>query len=339
MKKILLLTTGGTISSTQSKDGLIPTDTSKMIRDALSDDDTIIDDKNIMVLDSSNIQPEEWKIIAKEAFSAMNAYDGIIITHGTDTMAYTASMMCFMIQNPTVPIVFTGSQLPITHPLTDAMLNIRSALAMAKTDYPGIFVAFDRKIILGCRAVKVRTSGFTAFESINLKSVGEINSNGLVVREEFLTHYTKPPKLVLDIETNIFLIKLTPTTSPSIIDLLISSGIKGIVIEAYGAGGISFIRRDFVSKIKNATEAKIPVVVCSQCLYEGSNFHIYEVGNKALQNGAIEALDMTTEAAVCKLMYALGQTKDLMQVKEIFSTPIAREIAIKNEKGNLGKNR
>ncbi len=327
MKKILLLTTGGTISSIESDNGLVPTDASKIMTEALKDSDSIITTKNIMVLDSSNIQPEEWKIIAKEIFTSMNHYDGIIITHGTDTMAYTASMMCFMIQNPTIPIVFTGSQLPITHPLTDAVLNLKSALVMAKTNHQGIFLVFDRKIILGCRAVKVRTSGFTAFESINLKSIGKINSNGLMIREEMLTKYEKEPKLVLDIETNVFLLKLTPTTNPNIIDLLISSGIKGIVIEAYGAGGISFIRRDFVSKIKKATEANIPVVVCSQCLYESSNFQIYEVGNKAIENGAIEALDMTTESAVCKLMYALGQTKDLKKVKEIFSSPIAREIA------------
>lgn len=327
MKKILLLTTGGTISSVASGNGLIPADASSLILNVLKEEDTDIHYKNIMVLDSSNIQPEEWKIIAKEAFTAMPEYDGIIITHGTDTMAYTASMMCFMIQNPAIPIVFTGSQLPITHPLTDAVLNLKSALAMAKTDHQGIFVAFDRKIILGCRAVKVRTSGFTAFESINLKSVGHISASGLTIRKDILTHYTKPPKLVLEIETNVFLLKLTPTTNPSIIDLLIAAGTRGIVIEAYGVGGISFIRRDFISKIKNAIDANIPVVVCSQCLYESSNFHIYEVGNKALQSGVIEALDMTTEAAVCKLMYALGQTHDLQKVKQIFSTPIAREIA------------
>lgn len=327
MQKILVLTTGGTISSVNSTNGLIPTNASKKIEKILEDETSIITIKNIMVLDSSNIQPEEWKIIATEAYNAMPLYDGIIITHGTDTMAYTASMMCFMIQNPTVPIVFTGSQLPLNHPLTDAYLNLKCSLAMAKTGYCGIFIVFDRKIILGCRAVKVRTNGFSAFESINLKSFGHINSNGLLIRKEILPQYSKIPKLVLDIETNVFLLKLTPTTNPSVIDLLIASGIKGIVIEAYGAGGISFIRRDFVSKIKNATNANVPIVVCSQCLYEESNFHIYEVGNKAIQNGAIEALDMTTESAVCKLMYALGQTNDLKKVREIFSTPIAREIA------------
>lgn len=282
-----------------------------------------------MILDSSNMQPEEWKVIASEVYKSMKLYDGIIITHGTDTMAYTASMLSFMIQNPNLPIVFTGSQLPITHPLTDAILNLRCALEMAKSGVNGVYIAFDRKIILGCRAVKVRTSGFTAFESINFHSVGKINSNGLIIQSEYLNNCNSlEPKLNTKIETNVFLLKLTPTTDPKIIDILIDSGVKGIVIEAYGAGGISYIRRDYVSKIAYATSKGIPIVVCSQCLYESSNFKIYEVGNKAIQNGAIEALDMTTESAVCKLMYALGQSNNLDKIRKIFSTPIAKEINI-----------
>lgn len=327
MKKILVITTGGTISCTTSSDGLVPTDSTNKIIDSIASDDISIDYLNLMILDSSNMQPEEWKVIASEVYKSMKSYDGIIITHGTDTMAYTASMLSFMIQNPNIPIVFTGSQLPITHPLTDAILNLRCALEMAKSGVNGVYIAFDRKIILGCRAVKVRTSGFTAFESINFHSVGKINSNGLIIQSEYLNNSNSlEPKLNTKIETNVFLLKLTPTTDPKIIDILIDSGVKGIVIEAYGAGGISYIRRDYVSKIAYATSKGIPIVVCSQCLYESSNFKIYEVGNKAIQNGAIEALDMTTESAVCKLMYALGQTNNLDKIRKIFSTPIAKEI-------------
>ena len=326
MQRILILTTGGTISSVSTQEGLVPKDAHQVLKEILEEKNTIVDSECILVLDSSNIQPEEWKIIAGKIYENLSKYDGIIVTHGTDTMAYTASMITFMVQNPNIPIVFTGSQLPISHPLTDAVDNLHCAFAMAKSKIPGVFLAFNRKIMFASRCVKARTSSFDAFESINLHPLGTVSATGLCIQKNMLHLVTKSPKLILDINTNVFLLKITPTTNPSIIPLLISSGIEGIVIEAYGAGGISYIRRDFIKVIKDAIASGVPIVVSSQCLYERSNFNIYEVGTKVLASGAIEAYDMTSEAAVTKLMYALGQSKDLGEIKKIFLTPIANEI-------------
>ncbi len=325
MKKILLLTTGGTISSVSSNNGLIPSNLDHLLSYIGPLNDIELSSKELMVLDSTNIQPEEWCVIARAIYNEQNNYDGIVITHGTDTMAYTASMISFMIQNPLIPIVFTGSQLPIDNELTDAVSNIRAAFKMASSATRGIFIAFDRDIILANRAVKVRTSSFHAFESINTTPIAKINSNGLNINKNNLPQYGDKSVLNTNINANIFLLKLTPATDPKIIDLLIGANIKGIVIEAFGQGGIQFIRRDFTPYLKKALSLNIPVVVSSQCLYEGVNLNIYEVGKKSLESGVITAHDMTNEACVTKLMWALGQTSDLKEIRAIFDKNLAGE--------------
>ncbi len=329
MKRILMLTTGGTIASAPTAEGLIPRGSAEILAHLGGAGDSFeLTVKEVLTLDSTNIQPEEWRIIASAIYNNMSGFDGIVVTHGTDTMAYTASMMCFMIHNPQIPVVFTGSQLPISNPLTDAICNLRAAFAMASSGVSGIFVAFDRKIILGCRAVKVRTTGFDAFESVNSDYVGIISSGGLRLNQPALS--SSPGECMLEdsVDTNIFLLKLTPGTNPNIIDMLLDSGCHGIVIEAFGAGGMQFIRRDFISKLERAAKEGIPVVVCSQCLYERSDFSIYQVGQKALEKGAIQAYDMTSEAAVTKLMWALGKTRNIAEIKKLFCTNIAGEIAL-----------
>ena len=329
MKKILLLTTGGTIASTLGEKGLTPTLNGERLLSLIGRVDCEITVKNILELDSSNIQPEEWQFIAESVFNMREGFDGIVITHGTDTMAYTASMLTFMLKNIDIPVVLTGSQLPIETPLSDAPENLRCALAMAESGTPGVFLAFNRKIFLGCRSVKVRTTDFDAFESVNIPPIGTISSHGLVLDERFIKKPSGKPELLNKLENRILLIKLIPGIDPYIFTAIAIMGFKGIVIEAFGSGGLHFVRRDLVSQLENLVKNNIAVVVCSQCLYEQSDMTTYEVGRRALEKGVIPAGDMTSESAVTKMMWGLGQGLSPIELSELFKKNLAGEISEK----------
>ena len=325
-KHILLLTTGGTIASLPGFDGLEPRRSEVMERELTQlrsyYDITV---RDVLCLDSSNIRPEEWQQIAQAIYENRQGYDGIVVSHGTDTMAYTASAVTFMLPNIDLPVVFTGSQLPLADILSDGPDNLRTAFAMAASEHPGIFLAFDRKVMRGCRAVKVRASGFSAFESVNARYVGVVSNQGLVIDPRTLPRMNGETQLKTDISSAVFLLKLTPGLSPDIFDALIAMGYKGIVVEAFGLGGINVLNRG-LRGIQRCVEDGISVVVTTQCLYDSSDLRVYQVGNKLLDLGVIQGRDMTSEAAMTKLMWALGQGMNPGQIKTLFETSLAGEI-------------
>ena len=325
-KKILLLTTGGTIASTPGGQGLEPQRSDVMERE-LEQLRTYyeITVRDIICLDSSNIRPEEWQLIARSIFEGREGFDGIVVSHGTDTMAYTASAVTFMLPDIDLPVVFTGSQLPLADMLSDGPDNLRTAFAMAASGYPGVFLAFDRKVMLGCRAVKVRASGFSAFESVNARYAAQVSNRGLVVDERVLPRPSGPARLCAEISQNVFLLKLTPGLNPAVFDMLAAMGYKGIVIEAFGLGGVNVLHKG-LRGIRRAVEDGISVVVTTQCLYDSANLEVYQVGGKLLELGVIQARDMTSEAAMTKLMWALGQGLDPEQIAKLFSRNLAGEV-------------
>ena len=329
-KRILIINTGGTLSSVKGCNGLVPGMRSGDMLEELRmvSRNLELEAEDFCSLDSSNIGPEDWtglaKLIAKRSYD----YDGIVVIHGTDTLAYSSAMLSFMLQNISIPVVVTGSQLSIANPVADALENCRCGIHMAASGYPGVFVAFNRKVILGCRASKVRTMSFDAFESINYQYFGEISSLGLRVFEKNLVEKKGIFKPQTEYSDQVALLKLYPGISPEILDMYYEKGYRAVYIEGFGLGGMPFVKNDFTGKVGEVIDRGMLVLAGSQCLYEGSNLSVYETGRLALEKGVIQAYDMTTEAAMTKIMWVLGQTDNLREMKEYFSMNIAGEVNI-----------
>lgn len=323
-----MLGTGGTLASSHSDNGLSPElhGDDILARIAGLTDGFEIDVEELFMLDSSNIQPEEWSRIAQCAYERRASYDGIVIIHGTDTLAYTASALSFALQGVEIPVVLTGSQVSIENPIADATENCRAALHMAASGCPGVYVAFNRKIIMGTRASKVRTRSFDAFESIDCPYAARINSGGLMLNPAVQVHRKGPCVLRDKFCTDVFLLKIFPGISPDIFPKLEELGVRGVYVEGFGIGGLPFWKRNLTEAIGKAVAHGMVVAVGSQCLYEGSDFTVYEVGRQVLDCGVIETGNMTSEAAVTKLMWTLGQYSDQKQVRKIMQTSLVGEI-------------
>ena len=334
MKKLLIINTGGTFSSEASGHGLAPSITGEEIAARLGNlsEEIQLSVEDYCSLDSANISPKDWVNIAIRIADEAAVYDGFIVIHGTDTLAYTSSMLSFMLQGIRVPVVVTGSQMPLKKAMSDALMNLQCAVWMAASGVPGVYVAFDRKIMLGCRTSKVRTISFNAFESINHPYAGEVNAYGLQIYTKGQTG--EAGKLEeLQLETGysdkIAVLKVFPGMDLDIFSFLQDHGYEGVYIEGFGLGGLPFIGHDITAEIRKASQRGLPILVGSQCRYEGSDLRVYETGQRILDCGGIPVYDMTQEAIVAKLMWCLGKTKNYEDIRRLFGTDLVGEVTLK----------
>lgn len=329
MKKVLLIATGGTIASVKTETGLSPKtppdEFLKYIPEAreIADIDVI----QVLNIDSTNIEPKHWIMIKDVIEQEYDNYDGFVVTHGTDTLAYTAAALSYLIQDIDKVIAITGAQKPIVDTITDGKKNLIDAIRFSLRDKTnGVYVVFDGKAILGTRAKKVRTKSYAAFDSINYPIAAFIDGNRILQYvDDSKKDFSK--KFYNNLNKKVFLLKLTPGLEPEILEY-IGKRYDGIIIESYGVGGLPFNDdNNFKEQLKKLTEKGKIVVIATQVILEGSDAATYEVGYDIIENyNVLQAYDMTVEAAVVKLMWILSITEEFEEAKTLFYKTINKDI-------------
>jgi L-asparaginase len=311
--RLLILLTGGTLLMT-SADGQGSEDShlalrsgERTSRDMVMEVPSLgrvaeLETKLLFHMDSANMQPADWLTLAREVHAELPRYDGIVVVHGTDTMAYTASALALLLGPLPKPVVLTGSQKPLVDVRTDARQNLTDAALVATLPVPEVSVVFHSRALRGARSTKRDAWGFDAFDSPQLAPLVEL---GLDV--EVAPHVRAAEELApfdARLEPRVLAVRVFPGLDPQLVRGAVRAGVKGLVLESYGTGNVPLT---LMPALEEAQKHGVPVVVVSQCLRGFVDLGRYEGGAMAAEAGAISAKDMTVEAAVAKLMVGLGR--------------------------------
>lgn len=323
-KHILFIGTGGTIASELSGGALSPALGAEQLLHLVPEVSRLCDADAVQLfeLDSTDIMPEHWLRIADAIIRAYDDYDGFVIAHGTDTMAYTASALSYLIQNSTKPIVLTGAQRPIGFETTDSKQNLADSFLCAVSGLSGVLVVFGGQVLLGTRARKTRSKSFSAFSSPNYPPLATIQ-NGRLTR--YFDPTSGKPRFYRDLDGSVGLLKLTPGTDVELLDIMLDR-YRALVIESFGVGGLPDRGGAFRASVRRATAAGKLVALTTQVPSEGTDLSVYNVGNGLTDIGVLEAFDMTPEACFTKLMWILACTDDPDTRRQLFYTPICHDI-------------
>ncbi len=319
MKHILLIATGGTIASRHTPEGLAPQITPQELLSYVPDTASLcqIDTVQPLNLDSTNVAPEHWLLLAKLIEEQYDRYDGFVICHGTDTLAYTAAALSYLIQHTRKPIVLTGAQRSIDEDTTDAKVNLMDALRYACAGESGVCIVFGSHVIAGTRARKSRTKSYNAFTSLNFPDLASIHESRVV---RYIPWEDQgAPVFYHRLNTRVFLLKLTPGMDPA---AFAAAGklCDGLIIESYGVGGIPEVYLEELDKLISQGKT---VIMATQVPQEGSDLSVYQVGKHVKDRyHLLESYDMTLEATVVKLMWAMGQSDDPESIRKLFCTTV-----------------
>lgn len=332
-KKILIIYTGGTIGMTKTENGYAP-NMNKFLK-IVNNIEELKDPKmpfwNIEaispILDSSNISLNEWNKIGEKVYENYDNYDGFVILHGTDTMAYSASALSFMLENNSKPIVFTGSQIPLCELRNDARDNLITSIMIAASDINEVCLYFGGKLLRGNRSIKYSSDGLIAFKSPNYPLLGLAGINIEIDKNNLLPKENKRINLIRLKDNPIGVIKIFPGIQYNLFKNIMTKDLKAVVIETFGSGNIPDNNGSLLPIIKQAFDNGILVVICSQCIHGKVALGTYETSNSLKQAGAISGYDITTEAAVAKLYYLLSKGLSKEEIKTQMETNIRGELS------------
>ncbi|MDY5998676.1 MAG: type I asparaginase [Candidatus Limisoma sp.] len=339
--KIMIIYTGGTIGMIENPvtHSLHPFDFTHLIDNVPKIKKLDYEINNIQFhppIDSANMDPERWVEIARSIADNYADYDGFVVLHGTDTMAYTASALSFMLENLHKPVIITGSQLPIGEVRTDGEENLITALQIAAaTDIDGepmvqeVAILFEDYLWRGNRSTKISADYFNAFKSNNYPYLAKIGLDIQFHKERLLrNHAHRPLKVQYNLDRNVMFLTLFPgITETTLRHLLATPGIKGIVMKSFGAGNAP-TDRWFVDAIHDAVKRGIVIVNVTQCVNGGVNSERYMTGNAMSAAGVISGNDITSEAALTKLMYLFGMGLTADEVKKYLNFSLCGEVSI-----------
>lgn len=336
-RKILIIYTGGTIGMIQNHEtgSLQPFNFDKIwdefpeLKRFTHQLDTISFEPPI---DSSDVTVEVWQKLAKTIYENYEQYDGFVVLHGTDTMSYSASALSFMVDNLQKPIIFTGSQLPIGMLRTDGKENLITAIEIAaayeddKAIVPEVAILFEDKLMRGNRTTKHNSEDFDAFHSYNYRELADIGIRIKYNYNRILKPVNAPFRINTELDTNVCILKLFPSIGKGVVKSILSTpNLKGVILETYGAGN-AMTTQWFLDTLKEAIDTGIQIVNISQCKAGSVNMKLYEAGRGLSEIGIIDGGDMTTEAALTKLMHLLGQNISPEMLKKYCQTSLKGEI-------------